>query len=182
VVADKGVQEKGSLALAAHHEEVDGVPDEQQQQAMESSDEDDGNFGPAPAPAAGYGGGGGGGGAGGYGSNLMPGEGAAIAQFVQNNLRIPRRGEIGWEGQEIGALEVDGYVMSGSRHAKMNAVRIRKENQVYSAEEKKALAMIRTEEIQQKDNEVVADFRQMLQQRLRETAAARATAPPRGED
>ena len=171
--------------VLAVDQEAEGAPDEQQQQAaVESSDDDDDNFGPAPAPAAGYGGGGGGGGggAGGYGSNLMPGEGAAIAQFVQNNLRIPRRGEIGWEGQEIGALEVDGYVMSGSRHAMMNAVRIRKENQVYSAEEKKALAMIRTEEIQQKDNEVVADFRQMLQQRLRETAAARTAGPPRGED
>ena len=32
-------------------------------------------------------------------------------------------------------------VMSGSRHRRMNAVRIRKENQVYSAEEKRALAM-----------------------------------------
>ena len=29
-----------------------------------------------------------------------------------------------------------GYVMSGSRHSRMNAIRIRKENQVYSAEEK----------------------------------------------
>ena len=28
-----------------------------------------------------------------------------------------------------------GYVMSGSRHARMNAVRIRKENQVFSAGE-----------------------------------------------
>ena len=33
------------------------------------------------------------------------------------------------------------YVMSGSRHKKMNAIRIRKENQVYSAEEKRALAL-----------------------------------------
>ena len=29
--------------------------------------------------------------------------------------------------------------MSGSRHKRMNAVRIRKENQIYSAEEKRAL-------------------------------------------
>ena len=45
------------------------------------------------------------------------------------------------KARQIESLEQTGYVMSGSRHAKMNAVRIRKENQVYSAEEKKALAM-----------------------------------------
>lgn len=71
-----------------------------------------------------------------YGGALLPGEGVALAQFVQNNLRIPRRGEIGWAGEEIEGLESQGFVMSGSRHAVMNAVRIRKENQVYSAEEK----------------------------------------------
>ena len=60
----------------------------------------------------------------------MPGEGAAIAQYVQQNMRIPRRGEIGWSGEEIESLEQQGYVMSGSRHKLMNAVRLRKENQV----------------------------------------------------
>jgi hypothetical protein len=65
-----------------------------------------------------------------FGGALMPGEGAAIAQYVQQNMRIPRRGEIGWSGEEIDSLEQQGYVMSGSRHKKMNAVRLRKENQV----------------------------------------------------
>lgn len=96
----------------------------------------------------------------------MPGEGAAIAMYVQQNMRIPRRGEIGWSGEEINGLEDEGYVMSGSRHKKMNAVRIRKENQVYSAEEKRALALITFEEKQQKDNKVVGDFRQMLTHKL----------------
>jgi hypothetical protein len=100
-----------------------------------------------------------------YGGALLPGEGAAIAQFVQQNLRIPRRGEIGWAGEEIETLETQGFVMSGSRHARMNAVRIRKENQVYSAEEKRALAMITFEEKQQKENKVIGDFRAMLTQR-----------------
>ena len=77
-----------------------------------------------------------------YGGALLPGEGAAIAQYVQKNMRIPRRGEVGWNGTEIEKLETSGYVMSGSRHARMNAIRIRKENQVYSAEEKRALALI----------------------------------------
>ncbi len=96
----------------------------------------------------------------------MPGEGDAIAQYVQQNMRIPRRGEIGWSGEEIETLEVQGYVMSGSRHAKMNAVRLRKENQVYSAEEKRALALITFEEKQQKDNKIVGDFRSMLTKQL----------------
>lgn len=100
-----------------------------------------------------------------YGHALLPGEGAAIAQFVQQNMRIPRRGEIGWAGEEIEGLETQGYVMSGSRHARMNAVRLRKENQVYSAEEKRALAIITFEEKQQKENKVVGDFRSMLTQR-----------------
>lgn len=101
-----------------------------------------------------------------YGGQLLPGEGAAIAQYVQQNMRIPRRGEIGWAGEEIDSLENQGYVMSGSRHARMNAVRIRKENQIYSAEEKRALAIITFEEKQQKENKVVSDFRQMLTQKL----------------
>ena len=45
-------------------------------------------------------------------------------------MRIPRRGEIGWKGEEIAGLEEQGFVMSGSRHARMNAIRLRKENQV----------------------------------------------------
>ena len=101
-----------------------------------------------------------------YGGALMPGEGDAIAQFVQQNMRIPRRGEIGWDGAEIESLENQGYVMSGSRHKRMNAVRLRKENQVYSAEEKRALAMITFEERQQKDNKIVSDFREMLTKQL----------------
>lgn len=96
---------------------------------------------------------------------MLPGEGAAIAQFVQQNMRIPRRGEIGWDGEDIEKLENQGYVMSGSRHKRMNAVRLRKENQVYSAEEKRALAMITFEEKQQKDNKIIGDFRAMLNER-----------------
>lgn len=43
-----------------------------------------------------------------YGGALLPGEGAAIAQFVQKGLRIPRRGEVGWTGSEIEKLESSG--------------------------------------------------------------------------
>ena len=104
------------------------------------------------------------------------------------------------DSTKIEHLESVGYVLSGSRHARMNAVRIRKENQVYSAEEKRALALItfatargtrllglefrqsfarhtpaprdvgfppRFEEKQQQENKTMAQFRDMLQQRLR---------------
>lgn len=49
----------------------------------------------------------------------------------------------------------------------MNAVRLRKENQVYSAEEQRALALIAMEEKQQKEAALVQDFRQKLQERHR---------------
>lgn len=110
-----------------------------------------------------------------YGGALLPGEGAAIAQYVQQNMRIPRRGEIGWSGKEIESLETQGYVMSGSRHKRMNAVRLRKENQVYSAEEKRALAMITFEEKQQKENKVISDFRTMLVQNAPSSQTSGAT-------
>ena len=56
--------------------------------------------------------------------------------------------------------------MSGSRHKRMNAVRMRKENQVYSAEEKRALAMFNYEEKQKRESQMLADFRQLIQNKL----------------
>jgi hypothetical protein len=44
----------------------------------------------------------------------------------------------------------------------MNAVRIRKENQIYSAEEQRALALLTLEERQQKEANLLQDFRAML--------------------
>lgn len=111
-----------------------------------------------------------------YGGALLPGEGQALAAYVQQNMRIPRRGEIGWKGEEIDALENQGFVMSGSRHARMNAVRLRKENQVYSAEEKRALALITFEEKQQQDNKIVGEFRSMLKKQLGEKQDPSAAA------
>ncbi|CAM9946059.1 unnamed protein product, partial [Phaeothamnion confervicola] len=125
----------------------------------ESSDDE---IGPKPAPQASGAAGGGGSRGADYGGALRPGEGAAIAQFVQKNMRIPRRGEVGWQGNEIERLENLGYVMSGSRHARMNAIRIRKENQVYTAEEKRALALITAQEQQEKETKILGDFRAML--------------------
>ena len=45
--------------------------------------------------------------------------------FVQNGKRIPRRGEVGLSADQISHFEELGYVMSGSRHSRMNAIRIR---------------------------------------------------------
>ncbi len=97
-----------------------------------------------------------------YGGALMSGEGAAIAAFVQQNKRIPRRGEVGYSGDEIQNLEAEGFVMSGSRHQRMNAVRLRKENQVYSAEEKRALALYNYEEAQARESEIMGQFKEMV--------------------
>jgi hypothetical protein len=107
-----------------------------------------------------------------YGGALLPGEGEALAQYVQQNLRIPRRGEIGYSSTEIDNYEKSGYVMSGSRHARMNAVRIRKENQIYSAEEQRALALITLEENQQKESALLQDFREMLKDKLKGSSGA----------
>jgi hypothetical protein len=97
-----------------------------------------------------------------YGGNLMPGEGDAMAEYVQSGERIPRRGEVGMTSDQIDKFEDLGYVMSGSRHRRMNAVRIRKENQVYSAEEQRALALYKFEEKANHETQLVQDLREML--------------------
>ena len=56
--------------------------------------------------------------------------------------------------------------MSGSRHSRMNAIRIRKENQVYTAEEKAALSMIDFEEKQKKEAKVMADMQKLVSKHL----------------
>lgn len=51
-----------------------------------------------------------------FGHALLPGEGAAMAEYVKAGKRIPRRGEIGLTSCEIADFEKSGYVMSGSRY------------------------------------------------------------------
>ncbi|XP_066581444.1 NKAP family protein CG6066 [Prorops nasuta] len=101
-----------------------------------------------------------------FGKALLPGEGAAMAAYVAEGKRIPRRGEIGLTSEEIASYESVGYVMSGSRHRRMEAVRIRKENQIYSADEKRALAMFSKEERQKRENLILGQFREMVTQKL----------------
>jgi len=97
-----------------------------------------------------------------YGGAMMPGEGQAYAKYVQENKRIPRRGEVGLTSDQIEHFEDLGYIMSGSRHRRMNAIRIRKENQVYTAEEKRALAILNHEEKAKRENQIVSDFRALI--------------------
>ena len=89
-----------------------------------------------------------------------------MAAFVQAGKRIPRRGEVGLTSEQISGYENLGYVMSGSRHSRMNAIRIRKENQVYTAEEKAALSMIDFEEKQKKEAKVMADMQKLVSKHL----------------
>ncbi|CAG8565199.1 5196_t:CDS:2 [Paraglomus occultum] len=102
-----------------------------------------------------------------YGGALLAGEGSAMAAYVQEGKRIPRRGEIGLTSNEISSFESVGYVMSGSRHRRMNAVRIRKENQVISAEEKRALMLFNQEEKAKKENKIISDFREVVADKMR---------------
>ena len=97
-----------------------------------------------------------------FGRALLPGEGAAMAKFVEEGKRIPRRGEIGLTSEEISQFEDSGYVMSGSRHRRMEAVRLRKENQVYSADEKRALARFNHEARSKKEEVLMTQFRELI--------------------
>ena len=101
-----------------------------------------------------------------YGGGLMKGEAEAYAQYVQEGKRIPRRGEVGLTSDEIENYEDLGFVMSGSRHKRMNAVRLRKENQVYTAEEKRAMLQLAFEEKAKKENKILADMREIVSQKL----------------
>jgi hypothetical protein len=110
-----------------------------------------------------------------YGKALMPGEANAMAGFVQDGKRIPRRGEIGLQSTQIESFEDQGYVMSGSRNRRMEAVRIRKENQVYSAEELAALSQFSHEEKNAREKRILNDFRVLVASKLGEPAPV---APP----
>ncbi|XP_054159335.1 NKAP family protein CG6066-like [Oppia nitens] len=103
-----------------------------------------------------------------FGRALLPGEGAAMAAFIAEGKRIPRRGEIGLTSEEIDSFENVGYVMSGSRHRRMEAVRLRKENQIYSADEKRALALFNKEERTIRETKILSQFKDMIRAKQEE--------------
>jgi len=103
-----------------------------------------------------------------YGGALLRGEGSAMAAFLADDpeSRIPRRGEIGLTSDEIAQYEDVGYVMSGSRHRRMNAVRMRKENQVISAEEKRGILKLQKEERERREAILREEFGELVKERL----------------
>ncbi len=110
-----------------------------------------------------------------YGGALLRGEGSAMAAFLKDgtDVRIPRRGEIGLSSGEIATFESVGYVMSGSRHRRMNAVRMRKENQVISAEEKRGILKLQQEERERREAILREEFQQLVQEKLKSQGAAK---------
>jgi len=113
-----------------------------------------------------------------YGGALLRGEGSAMAAFLQDDteVRIPRRGEIGLTSDEIATFEDVGYVMSGSRHKRMNAVRIRKENQVISAEERRGILKLQKEERERREAILREEFQELVAERLKGTNTSSTSA------
>lgn len=103
-----------------------------------------------------------------FGKALLPGEGAAMAAYVAEGKRIPRRGEIGLTSDQIEAFESVGFVMSGSRHRRMEAVRLRKENQIYSADEKRILQIFSREERKSRESKILSQFKNMIEEKLKD--------------
>ncbi|KAF6779150.1 hypothetical protein AHF37_05138 [Paragonimus kellicotti] len=110
-----------------------------------------------------------------YGHALLPGEGAAMAAYIAEGKRIPRRGEIGLTSEEIEKFEVQGYVMSGSRHRRMEAVRLRKENQIYSADEKRALEHFNYAERAKREAKLQAQFKALIKRKLEDKQSSAGT-------
>lgn len=108
-----------------------------------------------------------------YGGALLRGEGSAMAAFLADDTkaRIPRRGEIGLTSDQIESYETVGYVMSGSRHRRMNAVRMRKENQVISAEEKRGILKLQQEERSRREAILREEFSELVADKLKQTGA-----------
>lgn len=113
-----------------------------------------------------------------YGGALLRGEGSAMAAFLKDgtDVRIPRRGEIGLSSNEIASFETVGYVMSGSRHRRMNAVRMRKENQVISAEEKRGILKLQQEERERREAILREEFQQLVEERLKASGSSKPSS------
>jgi hypothetical protein len=93
------------------------------------------------------------------GTSINRDEAQKYAHYVQQGKRIPRRGEVGLSSEEIEKYESLGYVMSGLRHKKMTMARLKKEQQVYTAEEKRALAIYNLEEQLRKERNIINEMK-----------------------
>jgi hypothetical protein len=103
------------------------------------------------------------------GTGLKRDEAELFSHYVQQGKRIPRRGEVGLSSDEIERYEKLGYVMSGSRHRKMNLARMKKEQLVYTAEEKRALAIYNLEEQQRRERNIINEMKYMWQNKKEDT-------------
>lgn len=101
--------------------------------------------------------------------NAKAGEGVQLAEIIDEQSRIPRRGEVGHSEADIDHYENAGYIMSGNRHRRMEAVRLKKESQIYSVEEKRALQIYTRQERENKETAVIQQFKDMVNQRTLET-------------
>ena len=63
---------------------------------------------------------------------------------------------------QIEAFERAGFVMSGSRHGRMDAVRTRKEHQVISAEQRQSQLSQKRLDRARKEAEIIHQFRDMV--------------------
>lgn len=93
---------------------------------------------------------------------MLRGEAAAMAAYAAQGKRIPRRGEIGLSSEEISKFESVGYVMSGTRHKAMEATRLRKENQILTAEEKRLLNTFTQEQRDAREDTVLKQFKDLI--------------------
>ena len=81
-------------------------------------------------------------------------------------------GDVWKQAQEDGGCQVDyGGSMSCSISSHLWVflyflLRLRKENQIYSADEKRALAMFSKEERVKRENKILGQFREMVQDKL----------------
>eukprot|EP00388_Colpodella_angusta_P016698 GDKJ01041359.1.p1 GENE.GDKJ01041359.1~~GDKJ01041359.1.p1 ORF type:complete len:279 (-),score=44.48 GDKJ01041359.1:238-1074(-) len=93
---------------------------------------------------------------------LFKGEAEGMAAFARDGKRIPRRGEIGMDASQIEKLENIGYVMSGNRNKRMNAIRIEKEQKVLNLEKDRIASLQKIEQKFMKEHEQLAEFREIL--------------------
>ncbi|KAI9471662.1 ras-induced vulval development antagonist-domain-containing protein [Coemansia mojavensis] len=96
----------------------------------------------------------------GFSGTMLSSADASTGANAQSKGHISRQGEI--TKQKIGRLESAGYVMSGNRHRRINDVQLRKEGQAISTEEKRQMLLQSQEERQQKEMQIISEFRDML--------------------
>lgn len=86
---------------------------------------------------------------------------------LKNNIQLLVCGELLVLLAMIAVCELIDDVVR-CRHRRMEAVRLRKENQIYSADEKRALAKFNHEERTKRENKILTQFRQLVTKKTKE--------------